>query len=193
MAPAGYRDFFIAAITVTGPLVGLVFVAISVNPRGVGRSGPATMRIRAASSLSAFLDALFVSLVALLPNGSIGVAALVLGLSGGVATITFLVLVIRERQEIRPSQLARTVVLSVGLSAAYVIQAIDGLRLLTGAANSREAGIQAYLVIAFLAFGVHRAWEYVGGRSTGVLEALDAVPHRTNVEEDTQGGPARRG
>ena len=118
MVPDGYRDFFIAMITLTGPLtgplIGLVFVAVSVNPRGVGRSGPLIMRIRAASSLSAFVDALFLSLVALLPNGSIGTAALVLGLSGAVATVTFVVLMMRERREIPPWQLGRMVVLSVG-------------------------------------------------------------------------------
>lgn len=67
MVPEEFHDFFVAAAGVAGALIGLLFVAISVVPGTVGEAGRAVARLRPAAALSAFLNALVVSLLALVP------------------------------------------------------------------------------------------------------------------------------
>src|SRR6201999_1891787 len=83
MVPDDYHEFFLGSVTVAGALVGLLFVAISVRPGGISDGDEAVAsRIRATSALVALLDALFLSLCALLPTKAIGGTAVGLGATG---------------------------------------------------------------------------------------------------------------
>ncbi|HEV7792409.1 MAG TPA: hypothetical protein VGP05_25630 [Pseudonocardia sp.] len=98
MVPTDYHDFLLGVVSMGAALVGLLFVAISVNPGGIGEAGHLTMRLPAVCAMSALLNALFVSMVALLPGGTIGGVAAALG-SSGVLTMVGLLLVLRRRRE----------------------------------------------------------------------------------------------
>ena len=153
MVPADYKEFFLGAITVAGALVGLLFVAISVHPEGVGDEGHLTSRVRAASALSAFLDALFLSLAALLPHSSIGTTALILGISGALTMLTLLLFVLRQDRASGPWQLVRMGLLVIGQCTVYIVQIISAAHLLTSSDNTGQVNTQATLVIIFFAFG----------------------------------------
>ncbi|HEX3752806.1 MAG TPA: hypothetical protein VHW06_19720 [Streptosporangiaceae bacterium] len=74
MVSAQFHDFFLGSAGVAGALIGLLFVAISVTPGAAnGKAGHIYQQVRAAAAMSMFIDALVVSLLALIPGGYSGV------------------------------------------------------------------------------------------------------------------------
>ena len=78
-----WHDFFAAVAGVTATLVGLLFVALALNPGLLGSRGAAGLQTWAAQSFHSFLVVLVFSLVALIPEGAAtGLAGTLLIVSG---------------------------------------------------------------------------------------------------------------
>jgi len=179
MVPDEYHDFFLGVITVGGALIGLLFVAISVRPANLEDDDRVVMRIRATAALLAFLDAVIISLVALLPGASFGRAAVGIGIAGTVSIVTLLVAVLRRRHRLPAGELIQALVLVGGQLTAYVLQVVQGVRIPHHSTTAQGIGFQATLIIVLLFVGVFRAWEYVGGPRTGILGTVDELRHHT--------------
>jgi hypothetical protein len=172
MVPSEYKDFFLGSVTVAGALIGLLFVAVSVNPTGVSAEGAPRLRVRATSALAALVNALFVSLLALLPSDSLGEGAVILGTIGLLTLLSLLIFVLTRGRGEGRWELIRNLALIVGQGVAYGWQIISGLRLIRHPGLVGQVSTQTTLVIVLLAFGVARAWEYVGGAQTGLWGAV---------------------
>jgi hypothetical protein len=145
----------------------LLFVAVSVNPGGIGERGTPAKRVQATSALAAFLSPLFISLVALLPASSIGATAIALGSTGAFTMLSLLLITLRRHRDVSTWSRINMIVLIAGQFAAYVIQIVLGAELLSNPRAGGPFGPLTSLMIVFFAFGVTRTWEYVDGLPMG--------------------------
>ena len=183
MVPEGIRDFFAASAGVAGGLIGLLFVAISVSAERLSRetTGDQLHRIRAVAALTAFVNALAVSLFSLIPGEKIGwtsVAVAVVGLTFVVAAMMSLV----RLRAIRSATI-RDALFLIGLAVVFVIQLIEGLGVVGNPANSGDVDTIAILVVSCFFIGIARAWEVIGGPSIGIAHEVTALVRKHDSED----------
>jgi hypothetical protein len=172
-----YRDLFAAIATTAGALTGLLFVALSVAPRGVRVSGPPVVRqIRAAAALLAFNNALAVSLFGLVPGTNVGYPALVLGILGILFTAAAIRSILSSPST-RNQQLRQIGLVSL-LLLIFATELVAGITVLADPASSISVQAISYALITSLIVGIARAWELVGGRDTGLTASLMALAGR---------------
>ena len=175
MVPESIRDFFVASGSAAGALIGLLFVAISVASGRVaqGKAGAQLYRVRASAALTAFTNALTVSLFALIPGHKIGPAVAVVAVGGLTFVAAALLSLIRLRQG-RWDTLRHALLLIV-LAVTFVIQLIEGVSVITRPGNSGAVNTIAVLVIVCFLIGIARAWELIGGPSIGITREVTAL------------------
>ena len=175
MVPEGLHDFFLGSAGVAGALIGLLFVAISVSGERLAKAEAAalTLRIRAYAALTGFINALVVSLFALIPEHKIGptsVSVAILGLSFVAAA---LLSVIRQRQGI--SDTLREALFLIALAVTFVFQLIEGIDVISQSGDSGAVDTIAILVVVCFLIGIGSAWELVGGPSIGIAHEVTAL------------------
>jgi hypothetical protein len=187
VVPDNLHDFFVASAGVAGALVGLLFVAISIATERLTavRAETQIHRVRALAALSAFVNALVVSLVALLPGQNLGPAVFVVAVVGLALVVASLRSLLR-RHQLRGRQLRESMFL-LGLLALFGFQLVLGILVLNRPADDRLVGTVAALVLICFMAGIGRSWELVGAPSVGALmhpgddDAVDVdrEPHGT--------------
>jgi hypothetical protein len=83
LVPEGLREFFAVSTGASATLLGLLFVAIAVEPKSiVGEQSPVESRSRASSAYTALLNVFFISLFGTIRGSSLGVLLLILAAVG---------------------------------------------------------------------------------------------------------------
>ena len=174
MVPESIHDFFVASGSAAGALIGLLFVVISVTSERLARAeAGAHYRIRAAAAITAFTNALAVSLFALIPVHKIGPTATAVAVVGLTFVVAALLSLIRLRQEWWGT--LRDALFLIGLAVTFVIQLIEGIDVITQPGDSGAVNTIAALVIVCFLIGIARAWELIGGPSIGITREVTAL------------------
>ena len=192
VVPESIHDFFVASGSAAGALVGLLFVAISVfAQRPAQPKAEAQLHsLRAAAALTAFTNALAVSLFALIPGHKIGPAAVVVAVLGLTFVTASLLSLIRLRQ-VRWGTLHGALLLIV-LAVTFVVQLIEGIDVLISPGDSGAVNTIAVLVVVCFLVGIGRAWELIGGPTVGITREVTALVrgHESGTDDPREESPS---
>jgi hypothetical protein len=153
-----WSDFFILVGTGSATLAGLVFVALTINLRGVAKDG--THRFRAINMLAGFTSVFVISALALMghqPFLALGVEWLIASvLAAAVNTNGYV-----QAYRLRSSLYALSLLRIIGGSACYLGQIVGSLLLIFGIAAGIYVGAIA-LVVTFV-YLISGAWLLILG------------------------------
>jgi hypothetical protein len=160
---------------VAGALIGLLFVAISVSGERLAKAGaPAQLhRIRAYAALTAFVNALAVSLFSLIPGDQIGTTATVVSCLG-LAFVTASLLSLLRLRQVRWAT-ARDALFLAGLAVTFAVQLTAALDVSSRPGDSGSVEELAIVVTVCFFIGIARAWELIGGPSLGISREVIAI------------------
>jgi hypothetical protein len=196
VVPDSFHDFFVGAATVAGALIGLLFVAISVTPAALtGKVEHLEQRVRAAAAMSAFLNSLLLSMLALIPGITFRPAVLTLSAVGIASTVALIAVMLiralaaKSQRAIPARRRARSVFWLVLLLGAYISQLSSGFRLASDRPDPGDLTGVAVIVVVLFAIGISRAWELVGAHTPQVVATLRAMSadrtHQADEADET--------
>jgi hypothetical protein len=177
---AGFRDLFLAAAGAAGSLIGLLFVAVTIAHDRLETIQAS--RVRAAAALSAFLNALAVSLFALVPGIGIGWTALIVSVTGLAFVVAALLSLLRVRRS-QPGAI-RDAAFLAGLAVTLVTQMISGVVAILHPNDTNPVQTIAILVIVCFLIGIGRSWELIGGPSISLRGELTDMAREGWHERD---------
>jgi len=170
VVPADFTTFFATTAAVAGALIGLLFVAISVAPSLEDRDVRIQTDVRAGIAFSALIDALVLSLFALIPDIDLGQTAIVVGLVSLSSCVALGAYLLREGP---PGRTRRRLTGRLVLQAAvFAYQVILGVQLTRDPrATGHVTGLAVVTIVLFIV-GIARAWQLIGARDSGLFAEL---------------------
>src|ERR687885_287683 len=191
MVPEGAREFFVTSTGASATLIGLLFVAIAVEPRSiVGEESPVESRSRASSAFIALLNVFFVSLAGTVPPTNVGIVAAILAVVGIFDTLG-IGLSLLEEWSIEAGR--SSAVLVAGSLIIYVLELWYAWRVSMDQGNS--GALYGLVYVLFVVYGVAlgRAWELLGARDQSFLRALFRNLYLLRQRRrQSRGGPSGR-
>jgi hypothetical protein len=174
-----YSSFFIASAGAAAALVGLLFVAIAVDPEKTVAQGASPQRRAAASSaFFALINAFFISLVALIPSSttsSFGGLVIVMSGLGILSTLSLSWSFVAQRAN--RAALRQGIVLLLASFILYGLQLFSAIYLLQTPRDTSSMNMALYVIVAIYGLAFTRAWELIGGQRFSLLGMLGIINH----------------
>lgn len=186
MVPGDLHDFFAASAGVSGALIGLLFVAITVSgDRLIEGAKAQPHRIRASAALTAFTNALTISLFGLLPGEKIGWTSIVVSVGGAAFVAATLLSLARLHQA--NIKTVRELLFLIGLIAVFVLQLVEGWSVAANPADSSGVDTIAFEVVICFLIGISRSWELIGGPDIAIAHEVTQLVRRHEQPADAEG------
>jgi len=172
LVPEGLREFFTASTGASATLLGLLFIAIAVEPKSiVGEQSPLESRSRASSAYTALINAFFISLFGTIPTSGLRFLPLILAAVGLANSLGIGMNLWRESPR-RRSVLGSGAGLWLGSMVVYALELWFGWQIARDPGNTAQIYALAYVLFAVYAVALGRAWELLGAREQGLLRTL---------------------
>ena len=175
MITESFETFFLATAGAGAAFIGLLFVAISIQPRRTfdprAVAGAQHQRLAEATLLT-LSNGFVVSCVALIPGVDVGWIALVLGAAGMLIAANFVGFLARSHRHgisgpLSWLHLLHVVGLSLVATVVYAVEGLLGLRLLLQPADAADIRSLALIIIGLYVLGMVRAWTLLGDPQYG--------------------------
>lgn len=177
MVPQEFIAFFAASLTADGALIGLLFVAIAIEPeRTFGDAAIQERELAASGAFTSLVNAFLVSMIALIPDLNIGWGVIF------IAGVSLLNIMIHAADKLRRGQrtFVRSLLYTLSALVLYGLEILYGARIIQQPRNNLDA---LYTLIAVLvatyAVALTRAWTLLGGENRSLIRILtDAIRSR---------------
>jgi hypothetical protein len=198
MIPVTFSNFFLAMAGAGAGLIGLLFVAISINPeRVLGVEGQPEHQAMAESTFTALVNGFFLSCAALIPVGGIGYVGMVFAALGLVATGRLALRLTRSHLSASPSRRARWLrvwrisFINVISLVFYGYEFFISSQLTRSPLSIDRLVTLCDILLALYGVALVRAWELLGARRGGLTGWLNPLadlppPQPVNSAEQTQ-------
>ncbi|GCE23074.1 hypothetical protein [Dictyobacter kobayashii] len=187
MVPVDYITFFTTMATVGATLFGLIFVAISIKPDITRAENISVMRqVQAASSYSALLNPLVISLLALMPHATIGRSALIMSVIGLINTIIMGIFLLREAGGWVKKW--NNIFFILASLVMFGFELFYAIRLNIEPQNISILDNLAIMFVVIYLYGIARAWDLIGARQFHIQETLSPLISK-GIEEATSDKP----
>jgi hypothetical protein len=176
MVPATFTSYFVAMSGADAALLGLLFVAVSINPEHIFSRGSAPERLAvAANAFFALTVAFFVSATALLPGVNVGGTGVFMAGIGVFTSVRLGVQItryhVRSKRSSQPLwlRLFRSLFTVAGGLVLYGYLFTTCVQLVIHPTYVPAVVALAILVLVCCGLGLFRAWELLGAPRVGVL------------------------
>ena len=187
MVPGDFVNFFTTLATVGATFFGLIFVVISIKPEVTRAETTSVMRqVQAASSYSALLNPLVISLLALLPHATIDTITLIMSAIGLANMLIMGIFLFRDTRGWVKKWMS-VLFLLVGL-VMFGFEFFYAIRLNIEPEDSTTLYNLAILLVLIYLYGIGRAWDLVGVRQFHLQEVLSPLISKGG-EENTADKP----
>jgi hypothetical protein len=182
MIPTTFDNFFLATAGAGAGLIGLLFVAISVNPeRVLGAEGQPEHQAMAESTFTALVNGFFLSCAALIPVGGIGYAGMVFATLGLVGTGRLAFRLTRAHYSATASRkawwmrLLRISFMNVVSLALYGYEFFNSSQLIRPPVSTDNLVALCDILLAIYGVALIRAWALLGARRGGLTGWLNPL------------------
>jgi hypothetical protein len=193
MVPTDFANFFLATAGAGAALIGLLFVAVSINPeRTFGRQAQPVRQRVASGAFTALVNAFFISTSALIPHTNVGYITLIMG---GIGLVDSLRLGGEFLFGYWRASLAASLPWPVALRALAVVVVsfiLYGYEVVLAVLLLMQPGAVEFvyrlatILLGVYGLGLVRAWELLGApRSSlvGWLSPLHEAPEAPTKDE----------